>query len=226
MKRILITPAIMLVFAMMLTMSGCAKLFVGEATEDDTNKLLTPEDIESIFASISDEVTEKYPISTDTLGNELCYWLKGGDVWHASSACASIARADADAVFSGSIDDAISAGKKRGCKICSDGATVEDTEDHQSEAQTDQTGAETRVDTDLEDETVDAGDDTTEKTSRYTLEYDEDGRLIVFWLESGSVWHSSRHCSSLARSDPTKICSGYVEDARASGKERACKKCS
>ena len=49
------------------------------------------------------------------------------------------------------------------------------------------------------------------------------GDGIVYYTESGSVWHTSPDCSSLSRS--TNVMSGTVEQATADGMDRACKRC-
>ena len=52
---------------------------------------------------------------------------------------------------------------------------------------------------------------------------DENGNIIVYWTENGSVWHINSKCSSLSRS--SKIEFGSEEVAVLAGKERLCKKC-
>ena len=47
---------------------------------------------------------------------------------------------------------------------------------------------------------------------------------IVYWTESGSVYHIDSQCGSLKNS--TKLIQGTVEEALLSKKERACKTCS
>ena len=61
---------------------------------------------------------------------------------------------------------------------------------------------------------------------KYPTETDESGSLIVYWLPGGSVWHASKDCSSVAKSDPTKVISGSIANAISEGKDRACQKCS
>ena len=194
-----------LIFAVLLS-CGCTNGFAGESTEIDTVKLLTPEDIESIFAAISQEVTEKYPIDTDINGSRIVYWLEGGKVWHESRACGSIENAEPEKVVSGSIDDALAAGKERPCKICS--ADSEYTA-------ADQTDADPSTEEDI----------TVEETVRYPKDYDSSGKLVVYWLEGGKVWHESLSCGSLKGSSSDKIMSGHFDEAIAAGKERPCKIC-
>lgn len=285
----MLTPV--LLFALLF--SGCVDRFEGENSAPETPKLLTPEDIESIFASVTYDELDKYPSDTDEAGNEIVYWLKGGEVWHSSKFCGSISRAEPDSVLQGTISEAIVAGKKRACKTCSDGdesdyvvtsdETYYDNTDTISETApesvlvidadtivywlksgsvwhldkscrslsgsdkssvisgalkeaysqgkergckncsshvtVDYTFTETTVSiiTDAESDVV---------TEKYPIEYGEDGNQIVFWLESSKIWHLSRHCSSLSRTDPDKLISGSVADAIKAGKERVCKNCS
>ena len=44
------------------------------------------------------------------------YWVEGGEVWHTTSSCPSLSRSKN--ILSGSLDDAIAAGKERVCKRC------------------------------------------------------------------------------------------------------------
>ncbi len=46
---------------------------------------------------------------------------------------------------------------------------------------------------------------------------------IVYWTESGSVWHKSTSCSHLKNSK--NILSGSVSDAEESGKTKPCSRC-
>ena len=46
---------------------------------------------------------------------------------------------------------------------------------------------------------------------------------VVYWTESGSVWHNKKDCSALARSK--SIMNGSIHDAVEAGKERVCKRC-
>jgi hypothetical protein len=183
-------------------LAGCVERLVGEDTDFSTGEVLTPEMIESIFNEISVPVTEKYPTETDSNGEVLLYWLEGGSVWHTSLKCGSVARASAENLHTGSLSDALSAGKERGCKLCaknyepsleSEGPSVTDVE---------------------------------QTKDKYPRDYDAEGNLIVYWLKGGSVWHESRECSSLSKSSDSNILSGTVNDAQTSGKERACKICS
>jgi len=61
---------------------------------------------------------------------------------------------------------------------------------------------------------------------KYPTETDESGSLIVYWLPGGSVWHASKDCSSVAKSDPAKVVRGSITAAISEGKDRACQKCS
>ena len=56
--------------------------------------------------------------------------------------------------------------------------------------------------------------------------YSQDGKLLVYWTKSGSVWHESASCSSLANTPIENLVCGSEDEALSAGKERACKKCS
>ena len=80
MKRLSIVAMLARVLLFVLLFSGCVDRFTGENSGSETPKVLTPEDIESIFASVTDNEIDKYPSDTDEAGNEIVYWLKGGEV--------------------------------------------------------------------------------------------------------------------------------------------------
>ena len=202
-KRVL---CCLLVFTAALSATGCVDRFVGEETSYSLGEVLTPEMIESIFEAISTPVTEKYPVETMTDGNVLLYWLKGGSVWHASNCCGSIARASAENVVSGNYYEALAAGKDRGCKICASDIDLT---------------ANAKFDSDHEAVLSDVI-----SAVKYPKDYDNNGDLIVYWLENGSVWHLSKACSSLTKSSAEDIRHGTETDARSYGKERVCKICS
>ena len=195
-----------LAFLMLLPFTGCVERFVGEETDYSTGEVLTPEMIESIFEAISTPVTEKYPSETVEDGSVLLYWLENGSVWHISLNCGSIAKSDPKNLHSGSITDALNAGKERGCKVCAKNVSLE--------------GGSVTVDN---TQAV-----TVEVTSqeKYPKEYDSDGNLVVYWVKNGSVWHVSPKCSRLAKSSSSDILSGTESEAQSSEKERACKICS
>lgn len=62
-----------------------------------------------------------------------------------------------------------------------------------------------------------------ETTEKYIPATDESGAELLFWTESGKVWHISRECSALKRS--SNILSGNRSAAAEAGKERACSVC-
>ena len=62
-------------------------------------------------------------------------------------------------------------------------------------------------------------------TEKYPTETDANGRLIVYWTVSGSVYHSSASCGSIKKLDPTEVRSGTEKDALRVGKERPCSVC-
>jgi len=289
-KCLKIFTVVMLIFSMII-LSGCIERFRGEGTDIGSLKPITPEDIESIFAAISSEMTEKYPVETDEDGAILVYWLDGGTVWHMSANCGNIQKADVSKVCSGTVADAENSGKTRACKICynedylnsetqafdslhedpsesADRPVIDDstvvywlsggsvwhlnnscsslsrsdpevilsgsvyqayTEGKSrackvcsGDVEVDFTqAAESSCVSETSDELT--SDDTTEK---FKKEYDEDGQLIVFWTKNGKVWHESRYCSSLSRTDPDNLIFGTETDAASAGKERACKTCS
>ena len=57
-------------------------------------------------------------------------------------------------------------------------------------------------------------------TEKYPSETLENGSLLVYWLDGGSVWHASLSCGSITKASPENIRSGDVTAAVAAGKER------
>ena len=100
----------------------------------------------------------------------------------------------------GSALEAYLTGKDRPCKVCSADSNVVIVPPETTE--------ETLPETD--------GEQTTEVQAS----------SLVYWTENGAVWHLSRDCSSLSKTDPDKILSGDTDDAVGAGKERVCKICS
>lgn len=203
--RFVILSVVMLA---LLIQSSCIDRLYGFDTDYSTGVLLTPEMIDSIIDAATVIQPEKYPTETDTEGNLIVYWLPGGSVWHASQACSSVERSDS--AQSGSIANAASEGKKRPCQICSvdiDYAVESEATTYQSEFSEDLSSAEVEI-------------------HQYPKQYSEDGKLLVYWTKSGSVWHESSACSSLAKTPKDNLVCGSEDDAISAGKERACKKCS
>ena len=203
--------SVFLILLVLMLLAGCAHLNIGVSTEADSLRIITPEEIDSIFAELSNDVTDKYSAETDQNGLQIVFWLEGGAVWHISRDCNTVKRAEAHNVKSGTVEDALNEGKERACKICGGDAVYTETLNNSTVLSAD---AEVAVTTSVPD------------TEKYEKDYSEDGKLIVYWLDNGKVWHVSRYCSSLSRSDPDKIVQGFVEDAIAEGKERVCKNCS
>ena len=196
------------VLSSMLQQSSCLDRLYGFETDYSTGVLLTPEMIDSIIDAATVIQPDKYPTETDSSGYLIVYWLPGGSVWHASSACSSVERSDN--ARSGSIANAVSEGKDRPCQICSgdiDYAAESEITIYQSEFPENISSSEV-------------------ETHKYPKKYSDDGKLLVYWTNSGSVWHESASCSSLANSSKENIICGSEADAISAGKERSCKKCS
>ena len=78
----------------------------------------TVENTEAVEAS--EEITEeKYPKDYDHNGNLIVYWVKGGGVWHVSRKCSSLSKSSESDIMIGTESDALTSGKERACKICS-----------------------------------------------------------------------------------------------------------
>ena len=194
-----------------LLLASCVDRLYGFDTEYSTGVLLTPEMIDSIIDAATLTEAELYPTETDNNGNLIVYWLPGGSVWHASKNCSSVERSADDAVIIGTITEAYLDGKDRPCKICSDNVEYEvNTDDIYTNAE-----ATEAFPSSAEQETL-----------KYPQDYSEEGIALVYWTKSGSVWHKSLSCPSLANTSKDNLLCGTENDAISSGKERACKKCS
>lgn len=54
---------------------------------------------------------------SDDLEN-VVYWVTGGEVWHITDKCSSLSRSKK--ILSGTVEQAMSSGKSRACKLCGD----------------------------------------------------------------------------------------------------------
>jgi len=208
MQRRIRFVVLLAVLSAMLLQSACIDRLYGFETDYSTGVPLTPEMIDSIIDAATVIQPEKYPTETDSNGDLIVYWLPGGSVWHASSACSSVVRSEN--ARSGSIANAVSEGKERPCQTCSgdiDYVVENEVPVSQSDFSEDISSSEV-------------------ETHKYPKEYSEDGKLLVFWTKSGSVWHKSSSCPSLANTPKEKLVCGSEDEAVSAGKERACKKCS
>lgn len=55
-----------------------------------------------------------------------------------------------------------------------------------------------------------------------TIETNEDGEVIVYWLENGSVWHADPNCQHIKGKE---YLSGTIDQAIENGMNRLCKSC-
>ena len=69
----------------------------------------------------------------------------------------------------------------------------------------------------------DSTESATDVDSSQEGEEESDSGDIVYWTESGSVWHSSASCSHIKNS--TKLFAGTVSEAKNAGKSKACSRC-
>ena len=76
-----------------------------------------PDDTTTITETANISETTAAPETTAAINQEqTVYWVKNGEVWHISINCPSLARSKN--ILSGSLDDAMAAGKERACKRC------------------------------------------------------------------------------------------------------------
>lgn len=89
-----------------------------EATSDTTEPLVTEEPpvaTEQIDVVITPDTSEATSDTAEENTNSV-YWVKGGEVWHTRSTCPSLSRSKN--ILSGTVEDAVLAGKVRVCKRC------------------------------------------------------------------------------------------------------------
>ncbi len=144
------------------------------------------------------ETSNPYPKDHDPSGEIIVYWLTNGSVWHESKNCGVLVKADVSVICFGDVYEAYYAGKIRACKICSYDSTIE-----------------------IHKDFITSDAETTTNLPVQTEQISD----MVYWVENGSVWHTSKHCSSLARTDEDDIFCGSVAEAKKEGKERECKRC-
>lgn len=83
-------------------------MFVTDTEAPDTS---LPDTDVVIADTESEDTTDSTEENADTV-----YWVAGGEVWHTKSTCSSLSRSKN--ILSGTVEDAVLAGKSRVCKRC------------------------------------------------------------------------------------------------------------
>ena len=143
----------------------------------------------------SSENTQILPSGIDD--DATVYWVKAGSVYHRDPDCAQLRRSSD--IMSGT---AAQSGKNFACRFC-----CGKSEDNAEE-------------TKLPSGNAESTGSTESGGSANITETIPDESQTVYWTPGGSVYHSSKSCPSLAKSENVK--SGTVKE---SGKSRLCKKC-
>ncbi len=143
----------------------------------------------------SSENTQILPSGIDD--DATVYWVKSGSVYHRDPDCAQLRRSSD--IMSGT---AAQSGKNFACRFCC-GKSEDNAE-------------ETKLPSGIDESTG----STESGGSANITETIPDESQTVYWTPGGSVYHSSKSCPSLAKSENVK--SGTVKE---SGKSRLCKKC-
>lgn len=181
---------------------GCRQMSSGE----EAVSTVSPEELTEIAEELSEHTGDP-----DKLPDAEAYWTEGGGVYHTSRDCGHLSRAKT--VISGTIDEALAAGK---AKICSTCAKHEANETEGQFTTETLAGALTEAPTEADSSDAAADEETTD-----TPALPADG--TVYWTKSGSVYHSHEDCSHLRNSK--SVLSGTVEEAEAAGKPRLCSTC-
>ena len=105
-------PALLMLLSLLISCSS------GKGSGFYAGEPVSPEDIESIAALLSAEITDRYPLLTGESGEQLCCWTPGGAVYHLSRECFSLS--SSKEVIIGTVEEAILAGKTRCCSVCGD----------------------------------------------------------------------------------------------------------
>ena len=143
----------------------------------------------------SSENTQILPSGIDD--DATVYWVKSRSVYHRDPDCAQLRRSSD--IMSGT---AAQSGKNFACRFC-----CGKSEDNAEE-------------TKLPSGNAESTGSTESGGSANITETIPDESQTVYWTPGGSVYHSSKSCPSLAKSENVK--SGTVKE---SGKSRLCKKC-
>lgn len=143
----------------------------------------------------SSENTQILPSGIDD--DATVYWVKSGSVYHRDPDCAQLRRSSD--IMSGT---AAQSGKNFACRFCCGKNEDNDEETKLPSGNAESTGS------------------TESGGSANITETIPDESQTVYWTPGGSVYHSSKSCPSLAKSENVK--SGTVKE---SGKSRLCKKC-
>ena len=87
-------------------------------TEDSS--VLELDDIQTEYNSVTQAIVTSQQIeggeTPDETTIDVVYWTEGGSVWHNTKDCSALARSKN--IISGSVHDAVRAGKERVCKKC------------------------------------------------------------------------------------------------------------
>ncbi len=80
---------------------------------------VSPGMISEIEDKLNETTAEKYPAVTDAEGRQIFFWTPSGTVFHRSESCPRLS--SSAQVVSGTQDEALEAGKTRGCSVCCKG---------------------------------------------------------------------------------------------------------
>lgn len=103
--------AVILLLSVMLLCS-CSAL--SSLDEENTGKIVTPEDIEQVSEDLArKDIMYEDDIDTDA---PIYYWLEGGSVFHSKETCSSLA--GSKKIIAGNIDHAYNHGITKTCSRC------------------------------------------------------------------------------------------------------------
>ena len=163
---------------------------------------------------------------TSALGDEDVFWTKNGSVYHLFEDCRFLS--ESDDIRHGPV---ARCGRSAPCSLCSERAAATTSEIEESaavllaretESEQSESVAQSTIGANEIAEPIAETDAATEAEVLTSTEAPADvsNAETVYWTVNGSVWHTDRNCSALAKSK--EVLSGTVEE---SGKERGCKLC-
>ncbi len=122
--------ALTILFAVILSLVSCEEegasliissdTYVVEAGEtidiEQLRKMFLTDTEPPVIPTPDDTSTDATKDVADDEATDTVYWVKNGEVWHTKSACSSLSRSKN--ILSGTVEDAMLAGKTRVCKRC------------------------------------------------------------------------------------------------------------
>ena len=103
--------------ASLIISSDTYTIEAGETVDiDELRKAFLADTQPSVTVESDDTSTDQTGAAADDEVTDTVYWVKNGEVWHTKSTCSSLSRSKD--IRSGTVEEAMLAGKDRVCKRC------------------------------------------------------------------------------------------------------------